>query len=513
MNVPVSRIRLLTDAAPRSDGDYVLYWMIAHRRTGWNFALDRAVECANELGKPLLIFEPLRIGYTYASARFHRFVLDGMRDNFAAIRARDPRPGHEQADDPVPYAKGDGVSYLPYVEPASGAGKGLLATLAERAATVVTDDAPHFHYPAMLDAAARQIGIRFEAVDSNGLWPMRASEKVFHRAFDFRRHLQKSLAPDLEERPAAVPLNALAAKRAAVVPEAVLRRWPPPESALLEGDPQALDALPIDHHVAAVDLAGGASAGTERLITFAAHRLGEYGTARNHPDAHMTSGLSPYLHFGHVGAHQVFEVIIAQEQWDLSQLGDDTSGKRSGWWGMSEDAEAFLDQLVTWRELGFNACVMRNDVTSFSSLPAWARKTMREHGSDKRPHLYTPEQLEQADTHDPIWNAAQRQLVQDGIIHNYLRMLWGKKVYEWSPDGRKALSTMLHLNDKYAVDGRDPNSLSGIFWVLGRYDRAWGPERPVFGKLRYMTSASTQRKVRLAEYLERYGGDTSAGGF
>ena len=506
MVVPVTRIRTLVEADPRESGNYVLYWMIAHRRLRWNFALDRAIEWANRLGKPLLIFEPLRIGYTHASARFHRFVIDGMRDNAAAITARGAR-GQPR----LPFAQGDGVTYMPYVEPSAGAGKGLLATLGESAAAVVTDDMPHFHYPAMLDAAARQIGTRFEAVDANGLWPMRATDHIFHRAFDFRRFLQKNLPLDLEERPAADPLDALDADEAPEVPRAILRRWPPPEAPLLDGDPSTLDALPIDHDVDPVEWVGGPVAGSTRLQTFVTNRLAEYNTGRNHPDAEKTSELSPYLHFGHVGAHQVFEAIIEYEDWDVSRLGEETKGKRTDWWGMSADAEAYLDQIVTWRELGFNACVTRSDVTSFRSLPDWARKTMREHASDKRPYMYTLEQLEAADTHDPIWNAAQRQLVRDGVIHNYLRMLWGKKIYQWSADGRKALAAMLHLNDKYALDGRDPNSLSGIFWVLGRYDRAWGPERPIFGKLRYMTSESTKRKLKLAEYLHRYGdGQTEA---
>jgi deoxyribodipyrimidine photo-lyase len=131
-------------------------------------------------------------------------------------------------------------------------------------------------------------------------------------------------------------------------------------------------------------------------------------------------------------------------------------------------------------------------------------RTLGKHASDRRPHLYSMERFEGAETDDPLWNAAQRQLVREGRIHNYLRMLWGKKILEWSPSPHEAMETMVHLNNKYALDGRDPNSTSGILWILGRYDRAWGPERPIFGTVRYMSSENTARKVRVAGYLQRY---------
>jgi deoxyribodipyrimidine photo-lyase len=191
------------------------------------------------------------------------------------------------------------------------------------------------------------------------------------------------------------------------------------------------------------------------------------------------------------------------EQWHPGKLLK-PNGKMNGFWGVSEQAEAFLDQLCTWREIGFNMCWREPNYDRFDTLPDWAKQSMQEHEGDPREHLYTLEQLDASETGDPIWNASQRQLVREGRIHNYLRMLWGKKIFQWSATPRLALETMIELNNKYALDGRDPNSYSGIFWVLGRYDRAWGPERPVFGKLRYMTSENTAKKHSLREYLERY---------
>jgi deoxyribodipyrimidine photo-lyase len=191
----------------------------------------------------------------------------------------------------------------------------------------------------------------------------------------------------------------------------------------------------------------------------------------------------------------------------VERLGDpkQTKGGRSGWWGMSEAAESFLDELVTWREIGFNMCSKVRRYDRWESLPEWAQETLDDHSRDPRPHIYSLEQLQNAATHDAVWNAAQRQLLHEGRMHNYLRMLWGKKVLEWSPTPQDALKVLIELNNRYAVDGRDPNSYSGIFWVFGRYDRAWGPERPIFGKIRYMTSDSTLRKLDMKAYLAKWG--------
>jgi deoxyribodipyrimidine photo-lyase len=172
---------------------------------------------------------------------------------------------------------------------------------------------------------------------------------------------------------------------------------------------------------------------------------------------------------------------------------------------MGRSAEAFLDQLVTWRELGLNAAVHLPGHETFGSLPDWARRTLAEHASDRRPHVYSLSALDGGHTHDALWNAAQRQLREEGTIQGYLRMLWGKKVLEWSPTPEQAAEALIELNNRYALDGRDPNSYSGIYWCFGRYDRPWGPRRSVFGTVRYMSSANTARKLRLAEYLERFG--------
>jgi deoxyribodipyrimidine photo-lyase len=277
---------------------------------------------------------------------------------------------------------------------------------------------------------------------------------------------------------------------------------------LLTGEGEALNALPIDHSVAPTPIRGGASAADRTLREFIDHRLERYSDERNRPETKATSGLSPYLHFGHISAHEVFLEIMRRERWTPEDVVPPANGRRAGWWGLSANAEAFLDQLVTWRELGFNVCHHRPDHDRWESLPDWATATLSRHARDRREYLYTVDEFANAETHDALWNAAQTQLLREGTIHNYLRMLWGKKILEWTSEPREALEVMVELNNRYALDGRDPNSYSGIFWVLGRHDRPWGPERPIFGTVRYMSSTNTARKFPVRKYLERYGGGT-----
>jgi len=487
---PHSRLRVVGDDDVNRRGDYVLYWMIAFRRVDSNFSLQRAADWARELKKPLLVFEALRCGYRWASDRLHKFVIDGMADN--AARLSDTR-----------------VSYYPYLEPELGAGKGLLAALAESACVVVSDDFPCFFLPRMVAAAGRQIPVRFELIDSNGMMPMRGTEKVFARAYDFRRYLQKNLRDHLDDFPRLHPLQGHPLEELCELPRTITQRWPAADVAALAADECRLGDLPIDHSVGPAPIDGGATAAGKTLQSFLKDKLAAYANERNQPEEDVTSGLSPYLHFGHISAHEVFDAVMRREQWSPANLSQKASGSSSGWWGVSETAESFLDELITWREVGYNMCALRDDYDRYESLPEWAKDTLAEHADDPREHVYGLEEFENADTHDDLWNAAQRQLTREGRIHNYLRMLWGKKILEWSASPQEALDTMIELNNKYGVDGRNPNSYSGIFWVLGRYDRPWGPERPIFGKVRYMSSANTARKVRVKNYIRKHlGGQT-----
>lgn len=480
-----SRVRRVNKAPVNSDGRYVLYWMIAARRTRFNFGLERAVQWARELGQPLVVLEALRCDYQWASERLHQFILQGMVDNCDRLANRT-------------------VTYYPYIEDKKGNGRGLLRALAIDASVVVTDDFPAFFLPSMIASAVSQLGQRFEAVDSNGLLPMSVADREYKTAYSFRRFLQKSLPHHFDNLPLEDPLSE-PLPAPIELPREITDRWPVASAELLESPTALLAQLPIDHGVAPVSLDGGSVAGARQLRDFLDHRLGRYNDDRNRPDENGASGLSPYLHFGHLSAHQVFLELMARQRWTPEDLSATANGRRSGWWGVTADAEAFLDQVVTWRELGFNFCFHRSDHDQYSAVPDWAQGTLAEHATDPREYVYSVPEFAAGRTHDPLWNAAQQQLVSEGRMHNYLRMLWGKKILEWSATPPQALATMFELNNRFALDGRDPNSSTGILWTLGRFDRAWGPERPVFGKVRYMSSANTARKFSVRGYLERYG--------
>jgi deoxyribodipyrimidine photo-lyase len=484
-SVPDIRARRCNALPARQDGEFILYWMIASRRATWNFAFDRAVEWAEKLHKPLVVLEALRCDYRWASDRLHSFVIDGMADNACRL-------------------EGTGVLYYPYLEFEPSAGEGLLGAMAAHACVVVTDDYPCFFLPRMVASAAGRVPIRMEAVDSNGLLPMHLADRAFSTAHSFRRFVQKNLALHLCEFPKANALADVDFPPIERLPREVADRWPAVSADLLNRQYSFLADVPINHKVPPVAARGGNTSARVLLKTFVRNKLDRYLDERNEPERNATSGLSSYLHFGHISAHEMFSEITHHEGWTPSHLAVRATGSRSGWWGAGEPVEAFLDQLITWRELGFNFCRQRSDFDRFTSLPEWALKTLRRHTRDERSHLYTLDEFERADTHDPVWNAAQIQLLREGRIHNYLRMLWGKKILEWTRTPEEALEIMVELNNKYALDGRDPNSYSGIFWCLGRYDRPWGPERPIFGTVRYMSSENTARKFRLKDYVRRY---------
>jgi deoxyribodipyrimidine photo-lyase len=485
MPVPDIRIQTCNDAGINADGEFVLYWMIANRRPTWNFSLQRAADHAQELKKPLLVLEALRCGYKWASDRLHHFVIAGMADNAKAFSKTN-------------------AAYFPYLETKHGAGKGLLEELAGHSCIVVTDDFPCFFLPRMVSAVAGRLKVRLEKIDSNGIFPMRGTDRVFSRAHDFRRFLQKHLRPHLEQFPQADPLKARRIPVLDKIPNDILRRWPSADVSSIARHPDQLADFPVDHSVGVTDTRGGSKAAAKELNSFCNNKLYQYAEQRNQPKQDGTSGLSPYLHFGHISTHEIVDRLLKHEEWSADDLAEKASGSREGWWGCSPMVEAFLDQLITWREVGYNMCWQRDDYAQYDSLPDWAQNTLHEHAGDQRPNVYTLEEFERAETHDDLWNAAQTQLIREGRIHNYLRMLWGKKILHWSESPRAALEVMTELNNKYAIDGRNPNSYSGIFWTLGRYDRAWGPEREIFGKIRYMTSENTARKFRVKDYVKRF---------
>lgn len=484
------RSRVLIPAPARPEGHYVLYWMTATRRLEDNHALDRALAWCAELGKPLLILEALRTDYRWASPRHHRVILDAMAEHQTVLAKC-------------------GVSYYPYVERETGAGKGLLASLEAEACVTITDRHPGFFFPRMLEAARNICQGRLEAVDSVGLLPLDAAPGPLPSAYVLRRRLQKNLPTFLATPAAARPLAKYKAG-AASIPSDALTRWLPATADELAPSFRLELKVPLAHSVPISNWQGGSVAAKARLAEFLGTPLGRYDALRM--EGSPASGLSMALHYGFLSPHRVLEDLIEAEGSELRtllpQLEEKAvrpNGKREGWWGLSPEAETFLDQFVTWRELGHRFQDQNPECERYGSQPAWALNTIEAHRADVREFTYSAEQFENARTHDALWNAAQRCLVREGWMPNYLRMLWAKLLLWWSQDPTEAWELLFHLNNLYALDGRDPNSMSGITWCFGRFDRAFGPERPVIGKLRPMTAANTRRKMQLGSFLEQYG--------
>jgi deoxyribodipyrimidine photo-lyase len=247
----------------------------------------------------------------------------------------------------------------------------------------------------------------------------------------------------------------------------------------------------FDRSVAPVEAwKGGTRAGLQRLKQFTERILEDYDERRNRPETDGTSGMSPYLHFGHVGP-----ITIA--------LAVDAAVKANP--KLKAARDSYFNELIVWRELAVNFVRFTPKYDSPECADAWAKATIAEHARDEREHLYALHQLENAQTYDDLWNAGQIQMVRYGWMHNYVRMYWAKKILEWTPDVATAMKYAIYLNDKYFLDGRDPNGYAGIAWaILGKFDRAWG-ERPVFGKIRYMSGASTGRKFNSKRYIEQMG--------
>jgi len=475
-----ARLRRLNDARTAGNRDYVLYWMQVYRRLERNHALDYALWCADRLDKPLVVYEGLRLDYPWASRRLHRFILEGMAANAGRAKER-------------------GLNYWPFVEEERGEGRGLLRKLSERAALVVTDDFPCFIVPGQSAALARRADVAVLAVDSNSLVPISLLGPPVSAAAHLRPRIHKAFAEAWLHRAAAESEVSRAAARPVSAP---FDLWSGAD------DPAAfVDALPLDGTVPPVEgMPGGTGAARARLGTFLGQRLRGYAEHRSPPrppEEGHASGLSPYLHFGHISIEEVAEKVLATTgDWTPEELRVHNRGKREGFFSDDADVNSFLDEALTWRDVGFNWHRARGeDAGSLqTALPPWALETLGAHAGDARPHLYTADQLEAGQTHDALWNVAQRELVATGTMHNYLRMLWGKKVLEWSPSPTEAYRVLEHLNNKYALDGRDPNSYTGILWCFGLFDRPWAPERKVFGRVRYMSSENTARKFRLGPY-------------
>lgn len=453
------RLRLLTPGEPgRTGGEFVVYWAQAYRRANSNAALSYAIHQANERGLPLLVYEALRPDYPHASARFHAFVLEGARGEAARYRER-------------------GAAYAFFLPKTPAEARGVLVALARRAALVVTDDFPSFIVPAQLARAAAKCPCPLVAFDDNAVTPLALFPHEEYAARTLRPKVQAALEDWL--RP---------------VDEPSCRHAPPAKLDLpfepfdVEGADlaRAIAALPIDQSVRPVaESPGGSAEARRRLERLLSGKLAAYPEDHNHPDRDATSRLSPYLHFGHISAREVALAVL------------DAQAPASA-------RAAFLEQLLVRRTLAFNLARSNPEHQTFEALPDWAKRTLAARARDPRPGFYSRRDLEHARTGDEVWNAAQRELVATGVVHNYLRMLWGKLVIAWSITPREAFDELVYLNDRYALDGRDPNTYANILWCFGKHDRPWGPVRPIYGTVRFMSTESARRKLDLDTYLRHW---------
>ena len=424
-----------------------------NRRAAWNHALLYAVELANQAGLPLLVYEGLTCTYPYASDRLHNFILEGVPDTEQRLRKL-------------------GIGYLFYLRRKRGDPNDVLYRLAREAGAIVTDDYPAFIARQHNVRVPSKLSIPYYAVDSSCIVPMSQMEKREYAAYTIRPKIRKMLPRYLMAAPAV----------------RVRRRFnlPLPDfhtTVTSSNIAKLVASCEIDHSVRpSPDFRGGSVEAERRLKLFLRKNLKRYSSFHNEPSAQATSALSPYLHFGHLSSLQV--ALAVQEYAKEHKL----------------MADEFLEELIVRRELAFNFARFTDDVESLESLPRWARDTLAKHAHDKRDPLYTPEQFELARTHDPLWNAAQKELLLRGKIHGYYRMYWGKKIIEWSATPEEALRTMIYLNDRYALDGRDPNGYTNILWCFGLHDRPW-IERPIFGQVRYMSYQGMRRKTDVDGYV------------
>jgi deoxyribodipyrimidine photo-lyase len=441
---PARIAHLNSSAAHR--GDFVVYWMQQSQRIEYNHAFTYAIEQANKLGQPLIVFFALTDGFPEANLRHYYFMLTGLAETYGNLSKRGIRMVVLHCDPPT------GVTGF-----------------AKRASVVVTDSGYLRIQKEWRRKAAQLLHCPLIQIESDVIVPVtEASPKEEYAAVTIRSKLHKRLAEYFTD------FKTPQIKRDSLSFE---------NNGIDLSDPVALcKKLAIDHSVGPVDwIRSGEKAAGEMLESFIETKLDHFKDLRNDPSQDYLSNMSPYLHFGQISPLKIAQKIVA-------------SGSNS--------TEAFLEELFVRRELAMNFVHYNEAYDSYECLPVWCRKTLDEHRFDKREYLYTNKQLELAVTHDSYWNAAQKEMVVTGKMHGYMRMYWSKKILEWSRSPEKAYTTALALNNKYNLDGRDPNGFAGVAWCFGKHDRAWG-ERAVFGKIRFMNENGLRRKFYIDEYVRR----------
>jgi deoxyribodipyrimidine photo-lyase len=426
-------------------GAYVLYWMQASQRTEYNHALEYAIIRANELRQPVVVFFGMTDTFPEANERHYTFMLEGLKEAKQSLERRTIQ------------------MVLLHESPERGA-----VQLAKKASLVVVDRGYLRIQKQWRNDVANKIDCPLIQVESDVIVPVEeASPKEEYTAATIRPKIHKKLNHFL------VPL-----KQHDPVVDSFSFEF---NSFDVEDIGKAMLRLQIDRSAKKVNsFQGGTKEALRHLELFLEGKLDRFPELRNDPTLDFLSHMSPYLHFGQISP--LFIALKASET-------------------KSPATEAFLEELIIRRELSMNFVFYNEGYDSYEAIPEWARKSLRSHQKDKRQYLYHLEDLEQAKTHDPYWNAAQKEMVVRGKMHGYMRMYWGKKIIEWSKTPEEGFHAALYLNNKYELDGRDPNGFTGVAWCFGKHDRPW-PERPIFGNVRYMNDKGLERKFNAGEYVK-----------
>ncbi len=424
----------------------IIYWMGRDQRINDNWSLLYAQELAKTINQPLVVVFAMPPTFENAGLRQYEFAISGLEEIEKGLQKKN----------------------IPFFVPLGDVAE-LVIEFAKthKAAAVVTDQNPMHYVRATQQAVADSLEVPLFVVDAHNIIPVWvASDKLEFAAYTIRPKIHRLLPEFLENFPE------LQKQAMNWTGEAPAINWQ-----------EVRASIKADSKVTAVDwIKPGEKAAHKMLENFFVERLQVYATDRNDPNKQAQSNLSPYLHFGHIAAGRV-----ALEASSLPE---------------SEAKDSFLEELIVRKELADNFCYYNPNYDNFNGFHAWAQKTLNEHREDERQYLYTRRELEDAQTHDELWNAAQLEMTTTGKMHNYMRMYWAKKILEWTPDPETALSEAIYLNDKYELDGRDPNGYVGCAWSIGGvHDRAWG-EREIFGKIRFMSYNGAKSKFKIQNYID-----------
>jgi deoxyribodipyrimidine photo-lyase len=449
-NIQNTRIQHLSNLDIRLDSNYVLYWMQQSQRAEYNHALEYSVQQANDLGLGVLVAFGLTDNYPEANLRHYTFMLEGLAETQTLLAKRGIKMVIRRGSPPD-----------------------VALELGQNAAMIVCDRGYLKQQRIWRDKVTRKSLCRVVQVESDVVVPLETvSSKAEYAARTIRPKIQKHLDDYLME------LNPIKVRHSTVNISI--------DGLDLEGSKDILALLNIDRSVSAVTrfFKGGISRAKKIFDNFIQHRLKNYEKNHNQPQTDDISHMSMYLHFGQISPlYLALRINNADHRLDSAKA-------------------AFLEELIVRRELAANFVYYSRDYDNFGCLPDWARKTLTDHQKDRRAYTYTLRQLEDAETHDPYWNAAMQEMKNTGFMHNYMRMYWGKKILEWSSSPELAFCNTLAINNKYFLDGRDPNSFAGVAWIFGVHDRAW-PQRPIYGKVRCMMASGLERKSDIRGYVSK----------